>query len=291
MKKINLVLFLMLTISIKVFAFDKQEQVINEIKRRNYEDVKILLQEWEKESPEDPDLMAGWFNYYLHRSEEEKSFAGYMQNGRYATYSKTIYDENDFKTAISYLDKALKTNPYRMDIYFGKIDALFSAEKYSDASKAIIEFLKVYEKNKTEWYWTNNQSFSDRDWNAEEVVSEVLQDYCQSFDFYVERDSVKRALDQILMIFPKNVVFLNYLSYYYSSGKEYDKANDALLSAYEINPDDFIIVANLASNYEKMKNFKEAKKWYLIMAELNSDKAKTIAEKGLERIKANSQKE
>ena len=268
-----------------VFGFDKQNQVISGLQSGKYEDVKILLQEWEKENPKDPDLMTGWFNYYLNRKAEEKSMVGYMKNGQYGMYSKIVYDENDLKTAISYLDKALKTNPYRMDIYFGKINSLLSAEKYSDGSKAIIDFLKVYEKNKTDWYWSYNQKFSDNNWNVENTVLGALQDYCQLFDFYVDRDSVKSALDQILKVFRKNVVFLNYLSYYYSSAEEYEKSIEVLLSAYKIDPDDYIIIGNLASDYEKMENYKEAEKWYTIMSKINSDNAKAYASEGLERVR------
>lgn len=272
-------------LAIDIFAFNKQNQVISGLKSGDYENVKILLQEWEKENPKDPDLMTGWFNYFLYRKAETKKFEGYMNNGQYGSYSKTVYDEDDLKTAISYLDKALKTNPYRMDIHFGKINSLLSAEKYKDSSKAIIDFLKVYEKNKTEWYWSNNQKFSDNNWNVEDTVLGALQDYCQEFDYYTERDSVKKALDQILKVFPKNVIFLNYLSYYYSSAKEYDKAIDVLLSAYKIDPDDYVIVGNLASDYEKLENYKEAEKWYLIMSKMDSEEAKAYASKGLERIK------
>ena len=285
MKKINFTTLIVFLLSMNLFGFDKQNQVISGLQNGNYENVKRLLQEWEKESPKDPDLMTGWFNYYLYRKAEEKSFEGYMQNGMYGSYSKTIYDEEDLRTAISYLDKALKTNPYRMDIYFGKINSLLHAEKYSDGSKTIIAFLKVYEKNKTDWYWTNNQKFSDNNWNVENTVLGALQDYCQLFDFYIDRNSVKNALDQILKLFPKNVIFLNYLSYYYSSAKEYDKAIDVLLTAYKIDSDDYVIVGNLASDYEKIENYKEAEKWYLIMSKMNSDEAKAYASKGLERIR------
>ena len=142
-----------------------------------------------------------------------------------------------------------------------------------------------YEKNKTDWYWTNNQKFSDNNWNVENTVLGALQDYCQLFDFYIDRNSVKNALDQILKLFPKNVIFLNYLSYYYSSAKEYDKSIDVLLTAYKIDSDDYVIVGNLASDYEKIENYKEAEKWYLIMSKMNSDEAKAYASKGLERIR------
>ena len=284
MKKIVLFIFIIF-ISLNAYSFDKQNQVVSGLRSGDYENVKSLLQEWEKENPSDPDLMTGWFNYYLNRKAEEKSIVGYMHNGQYGMYSKTVYNDDDLKIAISYLDKALKKNPYRMDIYFGKINSLLSAEKYSEASKAIAEFLKVYDKNKLNWYWTNNQSFKDNNWNIEDTVIGSLNDYCSMYDFYIARDEVKKALDEITKRFPENVIFLNYLSYYYSSAKEYDKAIEILLSAYKIDPNDYIIIGNLASDYEKLENYKEAEKWYTIMSKMDSEEAKSYASQGLNRIR------
>lgn len=275
-------------LALSAFGFDKQEEVLDGLRSGDYEDVRVLLEEWEKESPSDLDMMTGWFNYYLRRKAESKNVVGYMKNGQYGIYSQTIYDDKDLKTGISYLDKALKKNPYRMDIHFGKISSLLHAEKYSDASKAITDFLKVYGKNKTEWYWTNNMKFSENDWNAEEIVLGSMQDYCSMFDYYADRSSAKKALDGILKLFPKNVVFLNYLSYYYSSGKEYDKAIEVLLKAYKIDPNDYIIVGNLALNYENTQNYKEAEKLYTIMSQMDSEDARIYAAEGLERIKDQS---
>ena len=172
-----------------------------------------------------------------------------------------------------------------MDIYFGKINSLLSAEKYSDASIAIAEFLKVYDKNKSNWYWTNNQSFKDNKWNIEDTVIGSLNDYCSMYDFYVARDAVKKALDEIIKRFPQNVIFLNYLSYYFSSAKEYNKAIEVLLTAYEIDPNDYIIIGNLAADYENIENYREAEKWYTIMSKMDSEEAKEYASKGLNRIR------
>lgn len=285
MKKIILFILVTSLFVINLFGFDKQNQVLTGLRNGSYDEVKTLLQQWEKENPSDPDMMTNWFNYFLFRKAEQKDIVGYMKNGQYGMYTKTVYNEGDFKTAISYLDKALKKNPYRMDIYFGKINAYLSAEKYSEATVAISDFLKVYDKNKKEWYWSNNKKFSDNNWNVEEVVLSALQDYCQMYDYYQDGDSAKKALDQILQRFPKNVIFLNYLSYYYSAGKNYDKAIEVLLSAHKIDPNDYVIVGNLASDYEKIGNYKEAEKWYSVMSKMNSEEAKEFGAEGLKRLK------
>ena len=235
MKKVLSIILMSFFIALSVYSFSKQNQVVTGLQQGNYEAVKKLLLEWEGEAPDDPDLMTGWFNYYLHRKAEYKNFDGYMKNGNYGVYSRLVYVKDDLNTAISYLDKALQNHPYRMDIHFGKINTLLSDDDYSEGIEAIVNFLEIYDENKTEWYWSYNQSFIDNNWNVEETVIDALTDYCDMFDYLVERDSIKYVLDEILMRFPDNVIFLNYLAHYYSAGKDYDKTVETLLTAYQID--------------------------------------------------------
>ena len=171
-----------------------------------------------------------------------------------------------------------------MDIHFGKINTLLSDDDYSEGIEAIIEFLRVYDENKTEWYWSYNQSFISNNWDVEEAVIDALTDYCGMFDYYIERNSIKNVLDEILIRFPNNVIFLNYLAHYYSAGKDYDKTIETLLSAYQIDNTDYIIVANIAATYEKKEDYIEAEKWYKTLASMEPDEAKQYAQQGLERI-------
>ncbi len=166
MKKVVSIVLMSFLMALSIYAFSKQNQVITGLQRGDYETVKSLLLEWENETPDDPDLMTGWYNYYLNRRAEYKNFSGYMNNGRYGMYSRLVYDKDDFKTAISYLDKALQNHPYRMDIHFGKINTLLSDDNYSEGIEAIIDFLKVYDVNKTEWYWSYNESFISNNWDV-----------------------------------------------------------------------------------------------------------------------------
>ena len=285
MKKVLSIILMSFFIALSVYSFSKQNQVVTGLQQGNYEAVKKLLLEWEGEAPDDPDLMTGWFNYYLHRKAEYKNFDGYMKNGNYGVYSRLVYVKDDLNTAISYLDKALQNHPYRMDIHFGKINTLLSDDDYSEGIEAIVNFLEIYDENKTEWYWSYNQSFIDNNWNVEETVIDALTDYCDMFDYLVERDSIKYVLDEILMRFPDNVIFLNYLAHYYSAGKDYDKTVETLLTAYQIDNTDYIIVANIAATYERKEEYDEAEKWFTVLASMEPDAAKKYAKQGLERIK------
>lgn len=282
-KKIMLLVLIVFSFN-KIFAFDKQNEVLENLQKGNYETVKVLLQEWEKESKNDPDLMTGWFNYYFNRNIKYNNYVGYMKNGTYGMYTKAVYDEKDLKTALSYLNKALKKYPFRMDIHFGKINSLLSAEHYSEGINAIIDFLKVYDKNKNEWYWSYNQSFEEKQWNVDEVIVEAMNSYCQLFDFSIEREAIKKGLEAMLVRFPKNVIFLNYLANYYVTEKNYTKSIEILLEAHSYEPDDYIIIANLAFDYEDTGNYEEAKKWFTKLTSMEDEEARMCGNEGLKRL-------
>lgn len=264
--------------------FSKQNQINDFLSRGDYENAKVLLDEWEKEESDNPELLIGFFNYYLFRNAKDENIVGYMQNGTYGIYAKTFFDEDDLNTAISYLDKALLKNPKRMDIYFGKISSLLKAEKFEKGTEAINDFLKQYEENKTEWYWSNYSSFTENGWDIERTVIDSLNDYCKMYDYVVDRENSKEVIETILSYFPENLIFLNNLSVFYSYGKEYEKAVEVLLKAYSIDNSDYIIVANIARNYEDLGKSKEALKWYNTLANMDSDAAKEYAQKSIERL-------
>lgn len=262
----------------------KQNQINDFLSRGDYENAKVLLDEWEKEDSDNPELLIGFFNYYLFRNAKDENIVGYMQNGTYGIYAKTFFDEDDLNTAISYLDKALLKNPKRMDIYFGKISSLLKAEKFEKGTEAINDFLKQYEENKTEWYWSNYSSFTENGWDIEDTVIDSLNDYCKMYDYVIDRENSKEVIETILSYFPENLIFLNNLSVFYSYGKEYEKAVEVLLKAYSIDNSDYIIVANIARNYEDLGKSKEALKWYNTLSNMDSDAAKEYAQKGIERL-------
>ena len=119
--------------------------------KKDYKTVETTLEKWEKESPDNPELLIAYFNYYLHREMESVITMGKMDDGRYGLYDQQTFKDEDVKIGISYLDKALKNNPDRLDIHFGKCSSLIRSGKYEEASLAIINLLDTSKKVKNNW--------------------------------------------------------------------------------------------------------------------------------------------
>ncbi|HGJ65650.1 TPA: hypothetical protein ENS27_09700, partial [bacterium] len=77
----------------------------------------------------------------------------------------------------------------------------------------------------------------------------------------------------------------NHLARYYIENKDSTNALTVSLKAYSINPDDYIIVGNIAYIYESIGDKEMALKYYKILTEMNNNEAKKIGFSGIERLK------
>lgn len=67
--------------------------------------------------------------------------------------------------------------------------------------------------------------------------------------------------------------------------KDYNNALDMLLKAYDYNPDDYVIVGNIAYIYESIGDKDNALKYYTILSKMKNNEARKIGFDGIERLK------
>ena len=242
---------------------------------------KKFLLNGKKTEPENPDLLTGWFNYYQLRNQESSCRIGPSKltgRGIY-DYGVTIYNEDDLKIAIGYLDKALSLYPYRLDIQFGKARCLLDAEHYAEGINQLISVLKLYEKSPShDWYWTLDESFKENGWDVKDTFLGCYQDYINMRDFGVDRTKTQEFFECMLKILGENPVILNYYSIFYKYVDDNENSLKCLLKAYELDNDDFIIMTNICYTYHNLKK-KEANYWYQKILSYDTYESKWYAEK------------
>ena len=275
------IFFFLITLS-SLFAESNHEKVTKALQNKKYNHAKVILTEWEKEDPQNPDLLTGWFNYYQLRKQKSITRMGPSKltgQGSYI-YGATIYDEEDLKTAIGYLDKALELYPYRLDIQFGKTRCLLDAEHYTEGTDQLISVLKLYEKDPShDWYWTLDESFKANGWDVKDTFLGCCQDYINMMDFGADRAKTKEFLDCLLKVLGENPVFLNYYSIFYKYAGDNENRLKCLLRAYNLDKDDFIVMANICYTYHDMKKDKEADDWYKKILSYHTEESDNYAEK------------
>lgn len=274
------------------FAVDYTQDFNNLIMEGNYEEGKALIEKWEKEDPKNFEINIAWFNYYLGVRAESFMKMGQMKDGRYGIYSETVFNDEDFAVAQSWLVKALKVNNKRLDVHFGRISSCLKAEKYEEASKAIVEMITASKKVKNQWYWTGNTPIyelletSKENWTqaGTEMLFSGLNDYVSEF-LYSYSDEIspyfKAVVDAEVKNYPEHTWGLNHAARYYRLAGDLNEAIKLLEKACKLDPEDYVIYGNLGLAYEEAGRFADARKVYVDMCSWEDEDAKAWAEESI----------
>lgn len=256
-----------------------------------------LLTEWEKTSPNDPELYTAAINYYFSNSKKEivsvdrqqktnESFQLTDSTGQVAGYinSSLDYDTEKLSKAIKYANIGIDKFPNRLDIRFGKCHILQQIEDYDNFTKEIIKTIDYSQVNKNNWLWTENKKQE----NGESSLLESIQSYLKQL-YDTEDDNLLLNMIQIgeatLKIYKSNVEILSTTSVALLLTKNYDKAIEYLKQAENINPKDFIVLNNIAQGYKLKGDKANAIKYYELTEKYGDERAKLQARRNINELR------
>lgn len=256
-----------------------------------------LLTEWEKTSPNDPELYTAAINYYFSNSKKEivsvdkqqksnESFQLTDSTGQVAGYinSSLDYDTEKLSKAIKYANTGIDKFPNRLDIRFGKCHILQQIEDYDNFTKEIIKTIDYSQVNKNNWLWTENKKQE----NGESSLLDSIQSYLKQL-YDTEDDNLLLNMIQIgeatLKIYKSNVEILSTTSVALLLTKNYDKAIEYLKQAENINPKDFIVLNNIAQGYKLKGDKANAIKYYELTEKYGDERAKLQARRNINELR------
>ncbi len=299
--KTNILILLTTLLSFSVHAQNYYEQFHNYFQNGTEKEQLDVLTQWESKAPNDAELYTCLFNFYFQKSKDEivvlnsgqppkneevlilkdstDNVAGFIG-------SKINYDQSTLKQAFESIDKGIKLFPNRLDMRFGKIYALGQIKDWNNFTKEIIKTIHYSAQNKNKWTWTFNQ---ERD-NGEDFFLTCLQDY-QNQLYNTMDDNLLSNMQEIaqavLKHYPAHVESLSNISIGYLVSKQYDKASVPLLKAEKINPNDYIVLSNIAYAYKEKGETEKAIKYYSMVLQLGDEQLKEQAKQALKILKNN----
>lgn len=255
-----------------------------------------LLTEWEKTSPNDPELYTAAINYYFSNSKKEivsvdkqqksnESFQLTDSTGQVAGFinSSLDYDTEKLSKAIKYANTGIDKFPNRLDIRFGKCHILQQIGDYDNFTKEIIKTIDYSQVNKNNWLWTENKKQE----NGESSLLDSIQSYLKQL-YDTEDDNLLLNMIQIgeatLKIYKSNVEILSTTSVALLLTKNYDKAIEYLKQAENINPKDFIVLNNIAQGYKLKGDKANAIKYYELTEKYGDERAKLQARRNINEL-------
>ena len=258
---------------------------------------RLLLEEWGKSNPNDPELITSYFNYYFIISKQE--FIGFdtepsnteslqimdstnQVKGYFV--DKTYFDKELLNKAFETIDKGINKFPNRLDMRFGKIYVYGKNENWEKFTEEIIKTIDFSNKINNQWTWTNNEPLA----NPEDFFLGNIQAYINQI-YETENDSLLKNMreisEQILKYHPTNVESLSNISITYLLTGKYDLGLTPLLKAETINPKDGIVLGNIAQAYKLKGNKEKAIEYYKKAIEYGDEGTKQFAEQQLEILK------
>jgi tetratricopeptide (TPR) repeat protein len=257
----------------------------------------VLLTKWESVEPDNPELLTSYFNYYFQKSRQEvvtilseephgESLILKDRHGQVAGFisSKIVYNPEVLQKGFDKIDRGIELYPNRLDMRFGKIYALGQAEDWEAFTKEIVKTIQYSKQNKNEWSWTHDEKKED----AEVFFLESIQGYQLSL-FETENDdlleNMRTVAEEVLKVYPEHTESMSNIAITYLLTNEYDKGIKVLLEAEKIDPEDGIILSNIAHGYNLKGDTVNSIKYYEKMLKLDDPRAVEFAKEQIKMLK------
>ena len=277
MKKLKLILLLFFySIIISNAQEPKQYTKAIELLQQGKQDsLRNHLENWELTEPQQAEIYALWLNYYFYESEKEivsftneapekESLAIVDSLGNTVGYfvSNINYDEVILQKGYDKIDEGIELYPNRLDFYYGKARLLFDYSiSYQECFATLEKIFTQHKHNNGNWHWTHNEPLGEA---ADSIIVDTTQNYIVSFLDAEQISYASQLADLALKLFPNNTMYLaDKAAILYNKG-DYQGALNSYLNILKNTPNDYLVVYNVAYLYEKIGDYKKAKKYYKI---------------------------
>lgn len=263
---------------------------------------RILLENWEKRSLNDPELYVAYFNYFVEKSRSEVLVIGqdlkqnaYMvleienqdsskQDRVEYMYRQVSFQEFYTQKAIEWIDKGIDRFPNRLDMRFGKIYFLGLLENYEAFTEQIIQTVDYSAINQNQWLWSENCVLEQ----PKERMLGSIQDY-QNDLYATSQDTLlynmQKIAEAVLKVYPDHIESLSNIGAVYFLLGQYEKALTPLLTAYQLNPKDLVVINNIAEIYNELGLNIKAEAYYRLMMKYGDKQDKKYAKAKIKQLK------
>jgi tetratricopeptide (TPR) repeat protein len=285
-----------LCLSQLAFGQNYYEEFKQHIQAKNIAGQKSVLQKWEKVEPNNPELFTSYFNYYFFKSREDGISIEEKQSGELSLTmkdslgkewfmnDKVWFDKDLLNKGFEHINKGIEKHPKRLDMRFGKCYAYNQLGNWDSFTQEIIKAIDFGKSIDNQWLWTENDSLE----NPKEFFLGSIQDYVTQL-YNTGNDSLlsnmRKISEKVIEYYPNEVKFLSNIAITYIVLGEYEKGLPLLLKAEKINPEDYIVLNNIANAYKRLKDIENAIKYYEKMLTYGDEQAKEFATMELEELK------
>ena len=242
---------------------------------------RILLDNWEKRTLDDPELYVAYFNFFV-----EKSASDVLVLNQESIYLEKNFQDFNNEKAIEWINKGIDRFPNRLDMRFGKIYFLGLTENYEAFTEQIIQTVNYSAINGNQWLWSENSVLDE----PKKMLLSSIQGY-QNTLYATEQDTLlynmQKIADAVLKVYPDDIESLSNLGSVYYLHEQYAKALTPLLTAFQLNPKDVVVINNIAANYKALGLNNKAEEYYRLFMKYGDSEAKKFAKAKVRQLNSN----
>ena len=268
-------------------------------KHRTAESIEAAFKELLAKEPDNPDTYILPANAYgaaassvaVKKSDKPPGPDGFvLKDPKTGKQVGTLGPDTDSKLVLkgeALLAQAAEKFPERLDIHVGRMSLCEFADDVSALERAALDLIAHVQKQNGKLVWIDGAAIEAP--LEEKVTDEIHARF--RWLFAKEKpeadDAALRIAESALGLYPKSIRFLNIAAVCHAYKKEWQQARDIFLKASEVDPDDLIVLINVALASKNMNDTADAKSRFeaIIKKAPKSEQAQQAKEE-LKKLKA-----
>lgn len=262
---------LVFIVAVGVSAQSLSDKFYESLMNKEYESADSLLAQWRDNAPSDPELFAARFNYFLNMSRNEmmvitgdtvarnESLVLQDSTGAVAGLiaSEVTWDNRLFSKAIATIDEGINKHPRRLDFRFGKAKAFEMRGLFDQELAVLDDVIDCSADTSCKWTWTGNEPL-----DSHNIIPDAIFDYCVVFYNNEANEELKKLCSKYTQTIRPDVRILNIWAATCFDEGNYPDALNIFMQAHEADPDDMLILCNIAYLYLQMGDRDKAAQTY-----------------------------
>ncbi|MCE1190231.1 MAG: tetratricopeptide repeat protein [Ignavibacteria bacterium] len=290
------ILFCLAVLVLPIQAQSRLEKFFYYAKEEKPDSQLVVLREWDRVQHDDPERIVAWFNYYYNKgmqsvillTKEEpvnrESYSIHDTSGKVTGYltDTVLHVADTLNLAFQCIDSGITRFPDRLDMRLGEIYGYASLKEFDSATRKIVQTLQHSLTNNNKWFGANNEPYSD----GKAVLLETIQDYFKQFataddSSFVYAGEIAEKANQL---YPGRIEFITDLGVVNFYSQKFDKAIEYFQKAEVIDPNDVIVLINMALCYEFWGHNEKAKEYYTKLLKSTDEQVVQTAKDHLKKL-------
>ena len=255
-----------------VYGQSYKERFSTALEAKDMAKAEATLKEWDFNDANDAELYVSYFNFFTVKSMENSSEENVKANS---------------SKALEFITEGIQRFPTRFDMRIAKIYMLNEIKEYDEFTSEIIKLIDASVKNRNDWKGEDFTLIEKPDDMFFGAILEFQEMLFKKNDPNLHKNIIKIS-EKMQAVFPRHTQSRLIMSTVYIAQKEFDKSLKALQAAEKYEPDNSILLYNIAYVYAEKGDKVNAKKYYeLAITNITEKevKLKEAAQKQIELLK------